>query len=1042
MKLADFSVKNSLLVNIVSVFILIAGFMAMKRIPLDAFPQVDFDIVIVSTSYPGASPEDVEKLVTIAIEKEIKGISGIKEMTSTSEEGMSSIGITIDPAYSDKDEVVQDIKDAVDRVRDLPEGVSEDPVVRELKSKERPVLEVSVLGDQPEQVIRQYAETLEDLILDIKGVASVKKYGWRDPEFWVEVDPQRMKDAHVSLDEIISALRRRNVTLPAGRLTTETMEYGVRISDEFVTPKEIEEVVIRANDAGNWLKVKDVAAVRDTFEDQITIAKVNGKPALAMVVVKSETGNIIDIVKKVHVVIEQFKKGLPDGMDVVTTNDFSYYVQRRLGVLQNNGLIGFLMVLLLLFLFLDKTSAFVTAMGVPVAIFMTFIAMYMMGITINLVSMLGLIIVLGMLVDDGIIVSENVYRYIEGGMRPKEAAVKGTQEVIAPVTGTILTTIAAFAPLLFMKDIIGKFIKEVPMVVMIALTASLLEAFIILPAHLSDFISWHKKHREVRKKAQHGEKPWFKKIQTIYLNSLHAFLNYRVLSVILMFLVFCFSIYIFKTKLRFEFFPNEGIEQFLIRVEAPQGTPLEKTNEFIKPLEELVAQLPSNELDAFRTYLGVMETEQGFDPNARSGSHLGQISVFLTAFQTRERTTQEIAEDIRAKFEGSPGFEKIYIYKPKAGPPVGRAIAVGIKGENFDTLNEIAARYVKRLKTIEGVTDLETSYDFGKKQMKVYVDREKASRFYLDVETVAESVRNAFKGGIATSIKPLKAEEEIDVVVRFKEDERGKKEAFEKILVPNRFGNLIPLESVAKVEEEDGFFKIDHLDGKRVVYVLADVDETKTNSLEVNTALREEFENVSKDYLGYIVKYTGEFEEQLESRQNLMSSFLISMCVIFIILTAMFRSLIQPFIVMVAIPFGIIGVILAFWIHGKAMGFFGMMGIVGLTGIVVNDSIVLVDFINRSRLEGKSRRESIVHAGLIRLRPVLMTSLTTIGGLISVAYGIGGGDPFLKPMALAIVWGLVFSTALTLVGIPCIYAIFDDVTEKILHRSLVKTVDK
>lgn len=1038
MKLAEFSTKNSLLVNMVSLFIIIAGLRAMVGLPRDAFPQVDFDIVRVTTAYPGAPAEDVEKFVTIPIEKELRGISGVKEMESSSEEGLSSIVITIDPQASDKDQVVDDIKEAVDRVHDLPEGVEDDPVVLELKSKERPIMEISISGAQPEAVKRRYAETLEDLFLDIDGVASVQRFGWRDREFWVELFPDKLREYHVAMDEIVRALRARNVTLPGGQLVTETAEYDVRISGEFATPEQIGDVVIRANDAGNWLKIKDVARVVDTFEDETRIARINRERAVAMVVVKMENSDVIGLAKKVEETIAEFKKQLPPGMEVTVTNDFSYYVKRRLGVVKNNGLIGFALVLLMLFLFLDPVPALVTAFGVPIAIFSTCIAMQALGINVNLVSMLGLIIVLGMLVDDGIIVSENVYRYVEAGVDPKEAAVRGTQEVIAPVTATILTTCAAFTPLLFMEDILGKFIKQIPMVVMIALGASLFEAFVILPSHLSDFVSFHLGRKNGRG-ARRKEKRWFKTLVDFYERMLNFALNHRKKFVFgILIPLLGASVYIWIFHMKTILFSSEGIEQFSIRAEAAKGTPLEKTEELIKPVEDLVATLPATQLDAFRTYVGAIESERGFDPSARRGTHLAQITVFLTPFQTRDKTTREISDGIREKLKEIEGFKKLYIHQRKPGPPVGRAVSVGIKGEHFDVLREIAGKFSDYLGTIPGVSDIETSYEFGKKQFKVVVDEEKARKYLLDVGGIADAVRMAFKGKVATTVKPLKAEEEIDVIVRFAGERRKSLDAFDRILLENRSGHLVPLMTVADVVEENGVYAINHLDGKRVIYVQAEVDDDRVTSLEANRLLREKFGKIGAEYLGYTVKYSGEFERQQESKRNLVISFMLALSVIFIILTAVFNSLVQPFIVMLAIPFGLIGVILAFLAHGKPMSFFGLIGVVGLTGIVVNDSIVLVDFINRLRKEGRARRESLVEAGRLRLRPVLMTTLTTIGGLVSVAYGIGGGDPFLKPLALAIVWGLLFSTILTLVIIPCIYAITDDFAEHVLRRHMVK----
>jgi len=1022
----------------ISVLIIFVGIYSMFNLKKEAFPPVDYDIVTITTLYPGAPTEDVEKLVTIPIEKEIKGISGIKEISSNSEEGRSVIGITIDPKTSDKNQVVDDIEQAVDRIQDLPEGVKDDPLVFELKSKEIPVLEISLSGDVPESIRREYAESLEDLVLNINGIANVNRMGWRDPEFHIDVNPDKMKNFHVSINEIMNALKSRNITLPGGHLTTAKEEFNIRTTGEFFTVEEIEEVIIRANDAGNWLRIKDVATVARDFEDLEFIARTNGKRSLGMVVIKNESSDIIKVVDKVRDVLDTFQKTLPTGMEVTTANDISYYVKRRLGVLTNNGLIGFVLVVLILIFFLDPIPAITTAMGIPIALFISFFVMMGMGVSINLVSMLGLILVLGMLVDDGIIVSENVFRYVEEGMNPKDAAIRGTTEVMAPVTATILTTFAAFAPLLFIPDIIGKFIRQIPIVVIITLAASLVEAFIILPAHLSDFIKTKKNVHESRRKSR--RKRIFNVLNNFYLRIMKITLahRYKVMGALVL---FCIATVIFAVKIhkiKVIMFAGEGIEEFYIRAEAQKGTSLEQMEELIKPVENLVKDLPEDEVDSFRSFVGSISNEMGFDPDAKNGSHLAQITVYLTPMQSRERTPNEIKESLRKELDHIQGLEKLYFYSPKEGPPQGRAIEVGIKGDHFDMSNEIAGKIISYLKGIKGVSDVGSSYAYGKKDLNIIVDEAKAKKFFLSIDDIATSVRYAFKGGVATEVKQKKAEDEISVIVRFPKEYRNNFEAFDKILIANKQGNLIPLKSVASIKETEGLYSLLHLDGRRTVMITGDVDGENATSFSVNLELKKKFKDIPKKYSGYTLKFGGEYEEQKETQQNLLFAFFVVMFLIFIILTAIFGSLLQPFIVMTAIPFGYLGVVIAFMAHGRPLSFFALMGMVGLTGIVVNDSVVLVDFINRLRKEGKDRRESLIEAGRTRLRPVLMTTLTTIGGLVSVAYGIGGGDPFLKPLGLAIVWGLFFATGLTLIVIPCIYSIFDDISEKIIHRSMVK----
>jgi len=485
-------------------------------------------------------------------------------------------------------------------------------------------------------------------------------------------------------------------------------------------------------------------------------------------------------------------------------------------------------------------------------------------------------------------------------------------------------------------------------------------------------------------------------------------------------------------------FGGEGLEFFYVRCEAPKGTSLDRMNELIVPVENIIAQLPPAELESFRSYVGSIEEEGGWDPNSKRGAHLAQITIFLTPFQKRDRTPQDIIESLRPKLNEMEGFDRLYFFTSKEGPPTGRSIEAAIKGEDFSVLQKISLEFTEYLKTIPGVSDVDTSYQFGKKQFRVVIDEPKANQFGLTIGDIAAAVRNAIKGGVATTIKPLKAEKEIEVLVRFPKDNRSDPDIFNKILIPNNTDKLIFLKAVAKVEEVEGVYLIGHMDGKRVIMVTGEVDGKQATSLSVNRDLQKKFSSISQKYPGYNVKYSGEFEDQQESLGNLLRSFLFALFLIAVILTAMFKSLVQPLIVMLAIPFGLVGVILAFLIHGKPLGFFAFMGLVGLAGVVVNNSIVLVDFINNLRREGHDRRFSILEACEVRLRPILMTSITTIAGLITVAYGIGGSDPFLKPMGLALVWGLFFSTLLTLFLLPCIYAIVDDLSEKILHHSTVK----
>jgi len=1032
MSLPRFSVNHSLFVNLVSVIIVITGIIVLFGMNREVFPNVTFDMVSVTASYPGATPLDVEKLITVPIEKELKEVDGVKEINSTSASSMSIIYVKIDPDESDKEKVVRDLQTAVDKVKDLPNDV-DDPIVTEVTSKQYPIIEVSLSGDMTEHALRYYADVLTDELEDIKGVARIKKSGYRDKEMQILVYPEKLKKYYVSIDEIEKALKARNVSLPAGEINTEDGEFSIRTTGEFSTAEEINDVIIRANDSGNQLKIKDVGRVLDTFKDEDIITKTLGTRSINLVVMKKESGDAIHIVDNIHKVCNSFLENAKNGIKISHVNDYAFFARRRLNVLKNNAWIGLILVIGCMLIFLEKRVAFFTVLGIPISFFAAFLVMDAMGVTINLISMFGLVVVLGMLVDDGIIVAENAYRYMEEGLPPRKAAIKGAEEVMGAVVTAVFTTIAAFSPLLFMTGIMGKFIRNIPIVVILALLASLAEALIILPSHLADFVKI-KKHSAAKAVKLSKDMPWFKNLIAGYTKIVTFAVKhkYRVLVGFTAVLLLCGVLSV--KVLKFILFPSSGINYVYIRAEAPVGTSLSKTNELIVPIEDIVIQLPKEELDTYVTTVGKIE-ESRQDPFSGQASNFAQITVYLTQEQDRRRSADEIIEELREKTKQIVGFEELRFEKPQTGPPVGKAVEAKIRGEDFEVLDEVAKEYMDYLSTIEGTRDVTWDHKPGKEEIRIKVDNNRAVMAGLSIGQIAKTIRAVFEGGIATTIKPVKAEEETDVTVRFATDKTHDMDVFEKILIFNRFGNLIPLNKVAVIEKVPGTTNIHHLDGKRVVTASSGVDNKNATSLSVNRSLMNKFRDISKKYTGYNVKYGGEQEESMDSLISLLKAFFFAFLFIYLILASFFRSIVQPFIVMFAIPFGLIGVIFAFLMHGLPLSFLAILGIISLNGIVVNDSIVLVDFINKLRRGGMERQKSIIKAGQMRLRPVILTTVTTAGGISTVAYGIGGKDPFLVPMAMALCWGLLFATVLTLIVIPCIYSIVDDIALKISHHS-------
>ncbi len=1034
-KIVEYFSQKSLIVNIISAGILISGILFILTANREAFPKVEYGWVIVTTIYPGSTAEDVEKHISIPLENEIRGVEGVDEVYSGSYEARSVLALKLDPDIKNKFQVINDIKDAVDSVSDLPDDAL-DPIVTELGTSLVPVIEISVVkkngihNDKDELELRRMAKMLEDSLLNLSGAAQIDKSGYRDREMTVEVDPLKLRTFYVSITDIINSLSRKNLNFPGGVAKTEKEDIMIRTIGEVETADDIKKVLIKANDLGNFVTIGDVARVRDTFEEDDILIKTSGVKAITLTVLKKESADIINLVDDVVKIVKSSEEQYGDGFEYILSNDLSYYVKRRLNVLINNGIVGFTLVLISLFLTLGWRIATVTAIGLPIAFCMTFIWMAQAGVTINLMSMFGLIIVLGMLVDDAIVVAENIYRHLEQGASIQDAVVNGTSEVILPVAGTILTTIAAFSPLMFMSGIMGKFIWTLPAVVSVALAASWFESMFILPSHINDIEKLNKnlKHRKIEEGGVHT----FFKVR--YTAVLRTVLVNRYKSLLVATLFFAGTILFAYNHVKFVLFPADKIERFVIKLEAPTGTSLEKMSIKLSLIEKLISDLPDEELDNYISMAGIIR-EQAMDPGEKRGANYGTIIVNLTPEEKRERMALAIVDDIReqtSRYEKE--FVKIEMNTVRGGPPVGTAVSVTIRGDNFDDLKKISSMYKEYLNSITGVKDVKDDFEEGKSEIRVVVNEKTAAIAGISVYDVASTVRSYFEGTVATTIR--KSDEEIDIRVKFPDHLRNNLESFKYITIPNRMGNLIPLNRVAEFESGKGVSVINRHNWKRAITVTADLDEHEkgVSSVSVNLLLGEKFADIGTQYPGITVDYLGEFKDTQDSMQNLVRSFVIAVIVIYFILVALFSSLLHPFVIISVIPMTLMGVIWTFYFHGIPFSFLGLMGVVGLTGVVVNDSIVFVDFIKKNRTRGMNSLEASVDAGGKRLRAVFLTTITTFFGLIPTAYGLGGFDPFLKPMAVAMSWGLLFGTVITLLGTPLVYNLLSDLRRLVMGR--------
>ncbi len=1025
-----FLVTRSLVVNLISVFLIALGItVALLFMKVEAFPNVNLDIIQIDVVYPGASPNEVEQLVITPIEQELRSIEGIDKMISMAFPGSGRISMEVDPDSPRRDRLTSDISLAVDRAT-LPDNLLDDPFVTEVDGSVFPVLRVALSADREELALKRLGDKVKEELLAIEGVAKVMVLSDRKAEYSVVVDPQKLQDTRVSVDQIAQVLQGWNLNTPGGDIDTPEGQKSVRIVGEFTSIEDAENIVIRANAAGNVLRLGDIATISEALQKPRTLHDVEGQSAVSLLILKKSDADIIKTIDRVKPYLQTIPQLHGEDITVKSFQDFSRFARMRLGVLTNNGLVGIVLVFISLLLFLRFSVAMTTTWGLPI-IFMSGIAlMYYMGITLNLISMMGFILVLGMVVDDAIIIGENITHHMEKGLNPVDAAVKGAVELMGPVTTTILTTIAAFLPLMFMSGMIGKFIIAIPIVVISLLILSWLESFLILPSHVAHVTNPNKHPKERR---------WLVALEEGYARALQKALHYRWLTFILSFAILFSAAYLAKEKLQFQLFPPVGVEEYVVRVTAPPGTSLKEMRQILRDVDkDMRSHINDDYLDATIAQSGDVSMDEG-DPLTQRGSRYGQIrAIYIPAVMREQHNAVDDMDKITHFLEQKYPALNISSTLISAGPPLGRALEAEINSFDNAATEQAAQQLMDYLQTVEGVTTIDSGLKPGDDELHVKLDRKLASYAGIDLNIVSRHVRAATDGLVVSNLR--KGTEEVDVTIRFPSKGKLELDQLKHVLIPNNRGGLVPLHKIATLEQHKGYTTIRHKDGIRIVNVVADIDSDLLSSLKLNQLVQE---NESRWLAGVedkvTVNYGGEQEKNQESFMSLLVALLFALAAIFFILAIQFNNMVYPLIVMLAIPFGAIGVILSFYFHDMLwkpmpLSFFSTMGMVALSGVVVNSSLILLVFIQRARQQGMAVNDAIIMAGRRRLRAVLLTATTTVVGLLPTAYGWGGMDPFVAPMALALSWGLMFATLVTLFTIPATLAVGHDV------RALVKNL--
>ncbi len=1063
---AQWSVENPVLVQMLMLAIIVGGVYCAITMVREMFPESRPNQVIISTVYPGATPVEVEKGVALRIEEAIKQVEHIDKIETSIGEGSVSVVATLTHDAPSLEQSVNDFKAAVDAISrdELPEEMES---LRVVKFEPRlPVIIVSIFGDVNEHTLKDAGRRLRDDLLQIPGITIVDLTGVRRSELTVEVQPEKLVAYGLSLTEVSDAIRRSNIDLPGGQLKMPGQNIAVRTLGETDQAEQITETAVRMTPRGQVVRVGDLGRVIDGFEDNEYRGRFNGKRAASVVVYKTGDQDAVDIAEKVRAYVAakrgepllldwktKFKNAFgvrtaaqelyarelndpyPAGLELQAHNNLARFIEGRLELLTRNGFYGLILVFGSLLAFLNWRVAFWVMMGLIVSVCGALGMMTFLGETMNLLTMFGLIIVLGLLVDDAIVVGENVYHRVEQGESPRLAAVLGTNEVAWPVIIAVSTTVGAFLPLLFIEGQIGDFMGVLPVVVMCALSISLLEALAILPSHLAETM------RPIRAKIAHVDDPrrrslagrlreWQRWLVEDVLGTRYARLvtlgvKYRYVTLAAVFAALLVALGMSVSgRVPFTFIQKMDSETLTANLKMPVGTPIETTEEAVKRIEAAALAIP--EIRTVYSFVGssLSVSDSGAVPTQRT--HLAMLIIELSTVEERERSSEDVLAELRAETDQIPGVNSL-TYETMQGGPSGAPIALEVTGEEMPDILAAAEDLKRAVAESAGTYDITDDFEEGRREIRIEL-LDSARPLGLTTRDLATEVRGAFYGLEARTLQ--RGTEDVDIRVRFPPERRRSLYDVESMRVPTPAG-MVPFVEVARLSEARGYSSIRRVDQRRAVVVEADVDETIGNAEQIIDRLGPSIAAVQDRYPGLRVNFAGAKRETMKSLGSLKRDFLIAIGIIFVMLAGLFKSYSQPLVVLGAVPFGLNGAIFGHWLMGYPLTILSMIGLVALTGIVVNDSLILVDTINKELAAGNSVRDAVISAARRRLRPILLTSLTTILGLAPLMLEQSFQARFLIPMAISISFGLLFATVLTLLVVPALFMISVDVKQLI-----------
>ena len=1033
--MTKFAVKNPVTVLVLAIILIIAGSMSFKSMPLESFPEVKIPLIFVSVVYPGASPEDMEKLVTDKIEDKLEGLDGMKKVTSQSLESVASLQIEFN-ADVKVETALRRVKDKVDEAKpDLPVD-AKDPVVRELNFSNMPIFVISLSGDYESERLDRIGEDLKERMKALPGVLNADLTGKQEKEVAIDADPYRMKQYGVSLDDLMKTVQGQHRNIPGGTLKAAGTRFSIQLTGELDNPDEFANLIVRAT-GSNLVRIRDVADVHFGYaRDRTTAFRLHGKNSLAISMTKRPGSNIVQLVDEAKKTVEEMRPSWPAGTEVKYTLDQSIAIRRMFRELVNHILTGILLVFIVLTFFLGARNSFFISTAIPFSMMMGFLVLDYSGITLNMVVLFSLVIALGMLVDDGIVVVENIYRHLTMGKTRMQAAIDGTKEVMLPVATATLTTIFAFLPLLLMPGMMGQFFKYLPITVSVTLAGSLFVAFVFNPVFASLFMSSKSKGMD------EGGERW-DKVKQGYSSMITGIIGHpwRMLAFCILF--FFGGIFVYKaTKLGVEFFPKIDPLVAAVGVTGPLGVDIDETDSALRVVERKLFTMPedSADVDAFSGVVGFgVPDNQGGDRSPESNK--AYVDVAFVDYSERKVSSWKSMDWMQKNMKDIlPGW-KVSVKEQQQGPPQGHPVSFEVVGEDFAALSKLSDTLKARIAAIPDVVNPDWDYDPIRPELRVHIDREQAMAMGVTTADVAMAVRGSIHGIEAAKFRQGK--DEYDVMIRLDPKTRETFKGLDQITVPHE-GAQVPLTSMVRITQGASLAKITHIGGNRTIQVWADMIPGSRDEAGVKAKAMVIANELNKTAPpGYRILTGSSNREQEETTQFLFKAFFMAVSLVFLIVVMQFNSVLQPFLVLIGVILALGGV---YWglaiMHVPFAIMMTGIGIIALAGVVAKNGIVLIDFINHLRRQGVPLREAVIQGGATRLRPVLLTAITAMLGLFPMATGYGfdfmnfafetrsESSLWWKPMAWAIFWGLAFNTLLTLVVVPTFYYAWEKIKER------------